>query len=236
MATMTSLTLEAFLRLPETEPASEHADGEVTRKTTPIFDHGVVQRLLRFVLTLYLRACPGGDAGSEIRCIFGSPGCPRAYAPDYIYVRAGRVAHGPRAYRDAPDLAVEILSPDDRTSQVMTKIRVYLENGVRLVWLIDPDRRTATVFTTPEHGRSLTESDTLDGGDVLPGSPALSPRFCRRLRMPPREKAGRRRRTWPRRSDSLNPSSPAGAHPPPPGRWRASGGSRRPSGTCRPGA
>lgn len=169
MATLTTLTLDEFLRLPETEPASEYADGEVVQKTMPVFDHGVVQRLLSFVLTLYLRTHRGGDAGSEIRCIFDAPGRQRTYVPDYIYVREGRVARGPRPYRGAPDLAIEILSPDDRMSRVMTKIRFYLENGVRLVWLIDPDRRTVTVFTTPERGRILTDGDTLDGGDVLPG-------------------------------------------------------------------
>jgi hypothetical protein len=68
-----------------------------------------------------------------------------------------------------PDLAVEGLSPGDRPGSVADKILYYLLNGVRLVWLIDPDRRIMQVFTPDCVMRDLTEDDTLDGGDVLPG-------------------------------------------------------------------
>jgi Uma2 family endonuclease len=69
----------------------------------------------------------------------------------------------------APDLAVEILSPDDRMTRVQRKVRFYLANGVRLLWLIDPDNRIVTVMSTPDQSLVLTEDDELDGGDVLPG-------------------------------------------------------------------
>ena len=169
MATTAKLTLDEFLALPETEPASELIDGEVVQKPMPTWDHGVIQRLLSFVLTLYLRAHPIGDAGSEIRCIFGPAGAERPYVPDYIFVRADRLQRREQHFHGAPDLAVEILSPDDRMTVVMDKIRFYLAHGVRLVWLIDPQRRTVTVLTPPSVAHILTEDDTLDGGEVLPG-------------------------------------------------------------------
>lgn len=169
MTTTTKLTLDQFLSLPETEPASEFADGEVTQKPMPTFEHGIIQRLLSFVLTLYLRARPVGEAGSEVRCIFGPAGQERTYVPDFIFVTAGRFQRGPRPFRGAPDLAVEVLSPDDRMTRVMAKLRFYLRHGVRLVWLIDPHGRTVTVMTTPNDAHTLTEDETLDGGDVLPG-------------------------------------------------------------------
>lgn len=169
MATTTTLTLDEFLALPETEPASEYIDGEVIQKTMPVWDHGVIQRLLSFVLTLYLRAHPIGDAGSEIRCIFGPPGRPRGYIPDYVFVRGARKKPGDEPFRGAPDLAVEILSPDDRMPRVMRKLRFYLAHGVRLVWLIDPGRRTILVMTPPDTEHLLSEDDMLGGGDVLPG-------------------------------------------------------------------
>jgi Uma2 family endonuclease len=168
MATSAKLTLEEFLALPETEPASELIDGEVVQKPTPTLDHGIIQRLLSFVLTLYLRAHPIGEAGSEIRCIFGPPGGERPYVPDYIFIRAGRFRRGDRHVYGVPDHAVEILSPDDRMTDVMDKLRFYLAHGVRLVWLIDPDRRTVTVMTPPDRTRIVTESETIDGGAVLP--------------------------------------------------------------------
>ena len=51
----------------------------------------------------------------------------------------------------------------------MDKVRFYLAHGVRLVWLIDPDRRTVTVLAPPDVIRILTEEESLDGGEVLPG-------------------------------------------------------------------
>lgn len=147
MATTTKLTLEQFLEREETEPASEYEDGEVTQKAMPSIGHGWVQRLLAFALTLYLRANPGRYAGSEVRCIFGPRGHRRAYVPDSIFISAERRGSwkldGP--FRAAPDLAIEILSPGDRMSRVLRKIRFSLENGVRQVWLIDPMRRTIEV-------------------------------------------------------------------------------------------
>ncbi len=170
-ATTAKLTLEEFLRRPETEPASEYEDGVVCKKPLPTSWHGVVQRLLSFVFTLYLRDHAIGDAGSEIRCIFGPPGHERAYVPDYVFVVGVPPGFAPTngPYRGAPDLAVEILSPDDRMTRVRRKVRFYLENGVRLVWLIDPEDRTVTVLTTPAASTTLSEEDELDGGDVLPG-------------------------------------------------------------------
>ena len=171
MATTFKLTLDEFLRLPETEPASEYEDGEVCQKTMPSLLHGMVQSLVAFVLMLYLREQTGGYAGSEVRCIFGPPGRRRAYVPDYIFIvefpHDVIPTNGP--FFGAPDLAVEILSPDDRPSRVRRKVRFYLVHGVRRVWLIDPERRTVTVQTPQESAQVLSEDDVLDGGDVLPG-------------------------------------------------------------------
>src|SRR5215212_10088784 len=169
MATTAKLTLEEFLALPETKPASELIDGEAVQKPMPTWAHGIIQRLISYVLTAYLRARPIGEAGSENRCILGSAGAERPYVPDFIFVRGDRFRPADRYFYGAPDLAVEILSPDDRMVNVMDKLRFYLAHGVRLVWLIDPDRRTVAVMMPPDVTRILTEEETLDGGDVLPG-------------------------------------------------------------------
>lgn len=163
------LTLEEFLTLPETKPASELIDGEVVQKSMPAWAHSIIERLLGFVFTVYLRDHPIGDAGPELRRIFGPPGGERPYVPDFVFVTADRIPSLTGHFWGAPDLAVEILSPDDRMSRVMEKLQFYLTNGVRLVWLIDPDTRTVTVMSTPHEARILSEQDTVDGGDVLPG-------------------------------------------------------------------
>lgn len=166
-----TLTLDEFLRLPETKPAREYDDGEVSKKPMPDTWHGYIQRLLSFVLTLYLREHPIGDAGSEIRCVFGPTGGERSYVPGYCFVFGVPPGFAPRRgpWRGPPDLAVEILSPDDRMTRVNRKLEFYLHNGVRLVWLIDPDNRTITVMTVLTSATVLRDGDTLTGGDVLPG-------------------------------------------------------------------
>ena len=166
-----TLTLDQFLRRPETKPAREFEDGEVSRKTMPDTWHGYIQGLLGFFFRLYLREHGGGEGGSELRCVFGPPGGQRTYVPDFVYIAGAPPAFGPTRgpWRGAPDLAVEILSPDDRMTRVNRKLAFYLLNGVRMVWLIDPDNRTITVITSLASATVLRDGDALTGGDLLPG-------------------------------------------------------------------
>lgn len=69
----------------------------------------------------------------------------------------------------APDLAVEVLSPGNTTREINQKIRMYFAAGSRAVWVFNPKKRTAVVYSSPSESRILEEGDTLDGGDVLPG-------------------------------------------------------------------
>jgi Uma2 family endonuclease len=69
----------------------------------------------------------------------------------------------------APDLAVEVLSPSDRMADAMSKVTMYLQAGVRLVWLVDPATLTVTIFRQDAAPKMVREADTLDGADVLPG-------------------------------------------------------------------
>ena len=169
--TTTKLSLAEFLALPETEPASELIDGEVVQKSMPTFEHGFIQSALSFVLNLFLRSDPIGFIGTEVRCIFGPPGEERPYVPDLIFIGTARLRQtGPgQPFRGAPDLAVEVVSPDDRPDRVAAKVTFYLLHGVRLVWLIDPETRTVTVLTAAGRSERLSEEATLDGDDVLPG-------------------------------------------------------------------
>jgi Uma2 family endonuclease len=68
-----------------------------------------------------------------------------------------------------PNLAVEVRSAGNRPAEMARKRREYFLAGVQIVWEIDPVARTVTVYTSPDVFKALTEADTLDGGDVLPG-------------------------------------------------------------------
>ena len=69
----------------------------------------------------------------------------------------------------APDLAVEVISPGNTRREIEEKIEEYLAAGVQLVWIITPKRRTVTVHRANIEPVTLTESDTLDGKEILPG-------------------------------------------------------------------
>ena len=69
----------------------------------------------------------------------------------------------------APDLAVEVLSEGNTKAEMARKVREYFEAGVTLVWLIDPKKRTARVFSTVEKSTLIRADQSLDGGTVLPG-------------------------------------------------------------------
>jgi Uma2 family endonuclease len=68
-----------------------------------------------------------------------------------------------------PDLAVEVLSEGNTPKEMERKLKDYFFAGVRLVWYVDPNRRTVDVFTAPDQGVRLEEGQALDGGAVLPG-------------------------------------------------------------------
>ena len=80
---------------------------------------------------------------------------------------------GQPGFEIPPDIAVEVLSPGDRRKNVREKIKDYVKNDVKLVWLVDPDTRTVTVYQGSLRGSELDEADTLTGGDVLPGFTCL---------------------------------------------------------------
>ncbi len=68
-----------------------------------------------------------------------------------------------------PDLTVEVMSANDSLQSAQDKAELYLADGVRLVWLIDPLRRAIYIYTQGEEPRQLRKSEPLTGGDVIPG-------------------------------------------------------------------
>ena len=68
-----------------------------------------------------------------------------------------------------PDLVVEVLSETNTKPEMDRKLRQYFEASVRLVWYIDPETRSADIFTSPSSVTHVDENGTLDGGEVLPG-------------------------------------------------------------------
>ena len=93
-------------------------------------------------------------------------------APDVAFVSAFRmdVDELPDGFiAVVPDLVVEVISPGDTRREVREKVEDWLLAGVRLVWALYPATRTATVYRSLDDISNLTEGDSLDGNDVVPG-------------------------------------------------------------------
>ena len=127
----------------------------------------VFRPLSNFVEEQRLGVCGGADWGFRLAT---DPDTVRS--PDCAFVRAERVpAEGlPDGFwPGAPDLAVEVLSPSNRFAEILERVEDYLAAGTRLIWILDPERRTARVFRPDRAPIVVGEHGVLSGEDVLPG-------------------------------------------------------------------
>lgn len=92
-------------------------------------------------------------------------------APDVAFVRADRVQGRltGKYFPGSPDLAVEVVSPNDRASDVQDKVQDWLRHGTHLVWVVDPRTATVTIYRPDGTANVLKANDTLEGENVLPG-------------------------------------------------------------------
>ena len=93
-------------------------------------------------------------------------------APDASFVRQERVdavGDGDGYFPGAPDLAIEVISPSDRYTEVEAKVEEWLNAGTLMVVVVNPRNRTVRVYRSLTDSILLTEANTLDGGDVVPG-------------------------------------------------------------------
>lgn len=142
-----SLNLDEFLKLPETEPASEYIDGSIIQKPMPQGEHSAIQTELAPAINLILKTKQIARAFSELRCTFGG----RSTVPDisvFLWDRIPRKENGGVAntFSIAPDWTIEILSPDQSQTKVTKNILHCLQHGTQMGWLIDPDDKSVFVY------------------------------------------------------------------------------------------
>jgi Uma2 family endonuclease len=158
------LTLEEFLQLPETKPASEYSDGQIIQKPMPQGKHSSIQTELSTAVNLKLKPQQIARAFSELRCTFGQ----RSIVPDisvFTWPRISRDEKGEVAngFLLAPDWSIEILSPDQNPTKVVRNILYCLAHDTQMAWLIDPEEKSVFVYWA-DHRIALFEHDS----DVLP--------------------------------------------------------------------
>jgi Uma2 family endonuclease len=170
-------TIDDLLRTPRDGQKYELVDGEILVSPAGM-RHAEIAGRIFYVIAEYLESSRVGAVYPDNVGIHLPNGNVRS--PDVTFVRYEKLPGGesPETFGDLiPDLAVEVLSPNDSVRQVATKIGEFLECGVPLVWLVDPRRRTVVVYRSLTDTRTLGESDLIDGGEVLPGFSAPVRRF-----------------------------------------------------------
>ncbi len=171
MATTRPLTVEDLAEIDE-PGRFDLIRGELIRMPPAGGEHGriavvIAARLYNFITDRALGTVYGAETGFIL-----DEQAATVLAPDVAFIRASRLPAGDVQsgfVPIVPDLVVEIVSPSDRLSQVQDKVLAYLEYGVGLVWVVDPRRRTVTVYHPDRTARLLLEDEALIGEDVLPG-------------------------------------------------------------------
>lgn len=171
MVTTRQITVDEFETMP-LDGLWELVDGELV-EVTPSADVSastsamIAHLLLTYVLPNSLGRVYNAEGGFVL-----FPDQQTVRAPDVAFVAANRAPRGDARKhfpRLAPDLAVEVLSPSDSLSEAREMVTMYLEAGVRLVWLVDPMEQTITEYRSGAAPQPLDATMTIDGGDVLPG-------------------------------------------------------------------
>ena len=166
------ITAAELLRLYSEGVRGELIRGELYETMPSGQEHGEIamqigRLLLNFAAPRRLGRVMGSDAGVWLE---RDPDTVRE--PDVAFFAADKMPTGEtvRGYAEVvPNLVVEIASPSDSAREVRDKARMWLSFGVRIVWVVYPDARAVELHTVDGGRRMLAESDTLDGGDVLPG-------------------------------------------------------------------
>jgi Uma2 family endonuclease len=160
------ITLEEFLTLPETKPASEYIDGDIIQKPMPKGRHSILQTELGAAINAALRKQGIATGFTELRCTFGG----RSVVPDIAVFENSRIPRTESGeigdiFTAAPDWTIEILSPDQSLTKVLKNISHCVAHGTQMGWLIDPDERSILVF---QPGQSLIVMDEVDTALPVP--------------------------------------------------------------------
>jgi Uma2 family endonuclease len=162
------ITLEEFLKLPETKPASEFIDGSIYQKPMPQGKHSRLQLKLCNAVNQMAEEQQIALAFPELRCTFGG----RSIVPDVTVFSWERIPFDTEGevenvFDIHPDWTMEILSPDQNATKVIRNILHCLKYGAKLGWFIDPDERSLLVFLPGQQPVELTGEDRLPVPEFL---------------------------------------------------------------------
>jgi Uma2 family endonuclease len=162
------ISLEEFLLLPETKPASEYVDGKIYQKDMPQGKHSTLQTRFGNRINQVGEPQKLAFAFSELRCTFGG----RSIVPDIAVFEWSRILLNAKGeienrFEIVPDWTIEILSPDQNPTRVINNILFCLNHNAKLGWLIDPAEKLVLVFKPQQQPEAKENQDILPVLDVL---------------------------------------------------------------------
>ncbi|MEQ9233986.1 Uma2 family endonuclease [Coleofasciculus sp. E2-BRE-01] len=157
-----ALTLEEFLNLPETQPPSEFINGDIIQKHTPQGQHSLIQIELCKAIDRVAKPNKIAKAFPELRCTFGGD----SIIPDIAVFRWARIPIEPSGkianrFEIHPDWAIEILSPDQRQTKVLSNLLHCSRHGTEFGWLIDPEVESILVIDSTQRVELLSGTSRL---------------------------------------------------------------------------
>lgn len=165
------MTAEQFLARSGELGRCELIEGELIQMSPAGGEHGLigmrlVRRVDRFIADHALGELTLAETGFRL-----GQDEDTVRAPDIAFIARDRVeqAKTPGFIPIAPDLAIEVNSPNDVIGEVVAKVQWWLEHGTRAVWVVDPRSQTVTTYHPDGSARVVHRSETLTGGEVLPG-------------------------------------------------------------------
>ena len=163
-----------------TDARLELVDGVVIELSPPGPQHGLLDSWLGARLRVFVEDHGLGQVFANTGFLLGSDP-PLVRAPDQAFVTTARIAANPMPERGywavAPDLAVEVVSPDDTAGDIAGKVEDYLSAGVRLIWIVYPKKQSVHVYAPGAPVEIVAHEGTLNGRDVVPGFELLLSRM-----------------------------------------------------------
>jgi Uma2 family endonuclease len=166
------ITLEEFLRLPEIDehPYLEYIDGRIEAKLSAQKKHGLLGKRLMNHVDAYSEPRSLGQTFPELRCTFAG----RSIIPDVVFLLDEHIECDERGEildptLRPPDIHVEIVSPDQSVRKCREKLVFSTANGCPLGWLIDPGRKTVSIYRPGRGPERLPANSALPGDPVLVG-------------------------------------------------------------------
>jgi len=170
--TVQLVTADELLAMPRDGFRYELVKGELRKMSPAGFEHGTIVINVSLLLAQHVKAnnlgrCAGAETGFKIA---SDPDTVRA--PDLSFISRERIPESglpKKFWQGPPDLAVEVVSPGDTLKEVKEKVEEWLAAGTKAVWVVNPKRRSVSVYRSMTDVTRLAEGDVLDGGEVVPG-------------------------------------------------------------------